>query len=77
MVFYVSGEVNKPDAYKLEENLTVRKTTTKAGGFSGHASKNIARIIRKSNGREQFFDKIEMNAPILQEDVILVPESIF
>jgi polysaccharide biosynthesis/export protein len=76
-VFYVSGEVNKPNAYKFEENTTVIKAITKAGGFSSYASKQSVRIIRKLNGNEQVLENIKMNEPILPEDVILVPESIF
>lgn len=76
-MFYVSGEVNKPDAYKLEEEMTLIKAITKAGGFSVNASKSSVRIIRKLNGSEQILEKTSMNERILPEDVILVPESIF
>lgn len=76
-VFYVSGEVNKPNEYKFEEKMTVIKAITKAGGFSANASKNSVSIIRKLNGSEQVLENIKMNQPILPEDVILVPESIF
>ncbi|WP_232371228.1 polysaccharide biosynthesis/export family protein [Desulfogranum marinum] len=76
-VVYVSGEVNKPDAYKYEKNMTVIKAITKAGGFSNKASKQSVTIIRKSNGREQVVDKVKMDEPILPEDLILVPESLF
>jgi len=76
-VFYVSGEVKKPDAYKFEENMTVIKAITKAGGFSSKASKHSVTIIRNLDGREQVVEKVKMDEPILSEDVILVPESLF
>ncbi|WP_228723304.1 SLBB domain-containing protein [Desulfosediminicola flagellatus] len=72
-VFYVSGEVKKPNAYKFEENLTVIKAITRAGGFSDDAKEGSVSIIRQSNGRELVLEKIEMNEPVLQEDIILVP----
>lgn len=76
-VFYVSGEVNKPDAYKLEENMTVIKAITMAGGFSDKASKSGVKIIRKIDDQEQVIEKVKMDEPILPEDVIVIPESFF
>ena len=76
-VFYVSGEVNKPDAYKFEENMTVIKAITKAGGFSDKASKRHVSIIRKIHDRKQVIEDVKMDEPILPEDVIVVPESFF
>lgn len=76
-VFYVSGEVNKPDVYKFEENMTVIKAITMAGGFSDKAAKGGVKIIRKIQEREQVIEKVKMDEPIMQEDVIVVPESFF
>ena len=33
-MFYVTGEVTKPDAYKYEEGATVLKAISMAGGFT-------------------------------------------
>lgn len=76
-VFYVSGEVDKPNSYKFEENITVIKAITKAGGFSDTASKRGISIIRKTDGREQVIEDVKMDEPILPEDVIVVKESFF
>lgn len=76
-VFYVSGEVKKPDAYQFEENMTVIKAITRAGGFTDSASKNSVTIVRKINDREQVVEKVEMHKSIQPEDLIIVPESIF
>jgi polysaccharide export outer membrane protein len=76
-VFYITGEVRKPDAYKYEEGTTVIKAVTMAGGFTDKASTSRARIIRKVEGKEQIIEKVEMDEPILQDDIIVVPESFF
>ena len=73
----MSGEVNKPDVYKFEENMTVIKAITMAGGFSDKAAKGGVKIIRKIQEREQVIEKVKMDEPIMQEDVIVVPESFF
>lgn len=76
-VFYVTGEVKTPAAYKREEGTTVIKAITMAGGFSDKASKSRVRIVRKINGKEEVLEKVKMDEPVLPDDVIIVPESFF
>ncbi|MEE4364570.1 MAG: polysaccharide biosynthesis/export family protein [Desulfotignum sp.] len=76
-IYYVSGEVKKPDAYKFEPNLSVIKAITKAGGFTNIASKGKVRIIRKVNGEKTVYENVNMDEPVLADDVIVVPESFF
>ncbi|MCA1793298.1 MAG: SLBB domain-containing protein [Desulfobacteraceae bacterium] len=75
--YYVSGEVEKPDSYKFESNLSVIKAITKAGGFTNIASKNKVRIIRVVSGEKKIFQNVNMDEPVLPDDVIVVPESFF
>lgn len=75
-VFYVTGEVKKPDAYKYEET-TVIKAITMAGGLTDKASARSIRIIRKVNGEERIIENVKMDEPVLPDDVIVVPESFF
>jgi polysaccharide export outer membrane protein len=65
-VFYATGEVKRPDAYKHEEGLTVVKALTMAGGFTEKAAPGRVKIMRK-----------RMDEPVLPDDVIIVPESFF
>lgn len=76
-VFYVTGEVQKPAAYRHEENLTVVKAITMAGGFTEKASAGRIKIIRKVDGNEKVLKGVEVNDPVLPDDVIVVPESFF
>lgn len=76
-VFYVTGEVKKPDSYKYEDGTTVIKAVTIAGGFTEKASKGRVKIIRKVKGEEEIINSVDMDEPILQDDVIVVPESFF
>jgi len=76
-VYYVSGEVESPDSYKFESNLTVIKAITKAGGFTGIAAKGDVRIIREINGEKKVLKDVDMDEKILANDVIIVPESFF
>jgi polysaccharide export outer membrane protein len=76
-VFFVTGEVQKPSAYKYEDGTTVVKAITMAGGFSDKAATGRVKIIRKANDKEKIIKKVNMDEPVLPDDVIVVPESFF
>jgi polysaccharide export outer membrane protein len=76
-VFYITGEVKKPDAYKCEEGTTVIKAATMAGGFTDKASHGRIKIIRKVEGKEKIIERAEMDEPVMPDDIIVVPESFF
>jgi polysaccharide export outer membrane protein len=76
-VFYITGEVSRPASYKHEEGTTVIKAVTIAGGFTDKASTGRVKIIRKINGEEKIIGSVDMDEPILPDDVIVVPESFF
>ncbi len=76
-LFYVTGEVKKPDAYRYEAGSTVIKSITKAGGFTDTASRGRVKILRKTEGKEEIIKRAKMDEPVLPEDIIIVPESFF
>lgn len=76
-LFYITGEVKKPDAYKHEEGITVIKAATMAGGFTDKAAPGRTRIIRKIEKKERVIERAGMDEPVLPDDIIIVPESFF
>lgn len=76
-VFYLTGEIKNPAAYKYEEGLTLIKAVTMAGGFTDKASAGRIRIIRKVDKKEKVIQKAEMDEPVFPDDIIIVPESFF
>jgi polysaccharide export outer membrane protein len=76
-VYYVSGEVQKPGYYKLEDDVTVIKAITTAGGFSKIASKGKVKVNRVIDGQQRVLENVSMDMPVLPDDVIIVPESFF
>jgi len=76
-VFYVSGQVKKPDVYNYEQGLTVIKALTMAGGPTDKASPDRTRIIRTKDGKEHLIKGVRMDMRVLPDDVIMVPESYF
>lgn len=74
---YITGEIKKPGVYKYEDNITVIKVVTLAGGFSEKAATSRVKIIRKLGGEEKIFDSVKMDFIVRQDDLIFVPESFF
>ncbi len=76
-VFFITGEVKKPDAYKFAEGTTVIKAITTAGGLTDKAAAGRIRIIRKIGGKEEVIENAGMDTPVIINDIIVVPESYF
>src|SRR5712691_845429 len=85
--FFVFGEVKKPGAYQLEKETNVLEGITLAGGFTDKASPGRVRVIRSMGGGQQTIS-VDMNdvikrgqrekaIPLLENDVVVVPESFF
>ena len=76
LIYYVTGEVKKPDRYPYEENMTVLMAVTTAGGFTDKAAPRRTYIIREQSGVKEKV-KTGMDDPIRPADTIVVPESWF
>ena len=76
-VFFVTGEVESPGSYKYEVGSTVLKAITLAGGLTNHGAAGRIRIIRIVAGKEVVLKNVAMDETVLQEDVVIVPETYF
>jgi polysaccharide export outer membrane protein len=85
--FFVFGEVKKPGAYQLDKETNVLEGITIAGGFTDKAAPGRTRVIRTTDKGQQTIG-VNMNDIIhrgqrdkairlLENDVIVVPESFF
>ncbi len=45
--FFISGQVNRPGAYPVEENMTLSRAITVAGGFAESSSTGKVKLLRK------------------------------
>jgi polysaccharide export outer membrane protein len=85
MLFYVSGEVNKPGPYRLESGMTLLKAISAAGGLGKFATKRNVEIHRKVAGEEQVLrfnvggieSQDEPDPPVLADDMIIVARRFF
>lgn len=73
---FVDGEVRKPGDYEFEKNLTVHKAIAMAGGFTDKAAESRVKILRQLHGK-QYAIKAPLDEPLLPDDIIMVPQSLF
>lgn len=75
---FVSGEVRSPGGYPYEDGLTVLKAITLAGGFTDKASQGRTKIKRKrTKADEEETLSVNLDDPVLPDDIIVVPQSFF
>jgi len=83
----VIGEAAQPQALAYRENMSLMDVMIAVGGMTEFAAGNRSRIIRKVDGKQLQFNvrlddlirdgDISANAPILQGDILVIPESFF
>ncbi len=85
---FVYGEVAKPGVYSMEDDMTVLKAISLAGGFSKNASSSRVKVMRQKNDGEKQ-ETIEVNIkaimqnspekdlPLQPGDTVLVSEGKF
>jgi polysaccharide export outer membrane protein len=85
--FFVFGEVKKPGDYQLEKDTTILEAISVAGGFTDKAAPGRTKVIRTTPKGQQMIE-VDMNEiikrgrrdksiPLVENDVIVVPESFF
>jgi polysaccharide export outer membrane protein len=51
--FFISGQVNRPGAYSVEDNMTLLSAVTQAGGFAEASSTGKVKLIRPKIGSKE------------------------
>lgn len=75
--FYIHGEVQAPNMYRLEPGMTVVQALSRGGGVTQRGSSNRVEI-RRRNGEGEFVTfRPELTDLVQADDVILIKERIF
>ena len=75
--FYVYGEVQQPNMYRLEPEMTVLQAISRSGGFTRAANRNRVEIKRRDTGGATHVIKATLADRVEPDDVIYVKESLF
>lgn len=76
-VFYIYGEVQRPGAFRLEQNMSVVQALSMGGGVTPRGTQRGIKILRRdANGVMQQLDT-KLADLVQKDDVIYVKESLF
>jgi polysaccharide export outer membrane protein len=86
--YLVSGEVQKPGSYPLEDDTTVLKAISIAGGFSKYGNASRVKVLRRDpNGKGYQAIKVNVERAengdssedplLMQGDMVVVSEGLF
>jgi polysaccharide export outer membrane protein len=86
--FFIYGEVNRPGTYMIDENATVLKAISTAGGFTKYGSSSRVKVLRPKAG-DTGYDTIKVNLGSAMDgnpkadvvlhsgDIVVVSEGVF
>lgn len=76
-LFYIHGEVNRPGAYPMEQDMNVMRAISLGSGMTQRASQRRIYINRETPDKGVQEMKAKLTDPVLPGDVIYVNESLF
>lgn len=74
---YVTGEVQRPGAFRIERGMTVQQAISAGGGLTPRGSDTRLRITRRDPSGNPVTIEARANDPVQVDDVITVRESWF
>ncbi len=75
--FYIYGEVQQPNMYKLEPGMTIVQAIARAGGVTARGSEKRIEVRRRSESGATVVRRANTTDAVRADDVIRVKESIF
>jgi polysaccharide biosynthesis/export protein len=76
-LFYIYGQVQKPDQYPLQSGMTVMQALATGGGVTGKGTqRGIVRHRRDASGKVKE-ESVSLDDDVQDKDVIYVKESLF
>ncbi len=75
--FYIYGQVQMPNMYRLEPEMTVLQAISRSGGLTKLASSNRIEIKRRDASGHLTARKADLSERVQPDDIIYVKESLF
>lgn len=76
-VAYIYGEVQRPGALRLERGMSLMQVLAQSGGLTPRGTVRGIKVHRRdANGAVTILD-MQMNDPVVRDDVIYIKESLF
>jgi polysaccharide biosynthesis/export protein len=74
---YIYGEIQRPGIFRLERGMTLMQALAQSGGLTARGTQRGIKVHRRDAKGTVNIIEINMNDPVLRDDVIYVKESLF
>lgn len=74
---YIYGEVQRPGQFRLERGMTLMQALAQSGGLTARGTQRGIKVHRRDATGVVTIGDLDMNDPVLRDDVIYVKESLF
>lgn len=74
---YIYGEVARPGVFRIERGMTLMQALALQGGLSARGTQRGMKVHRRDANGVMTISDIDLNDPVLRDDVIYIKESIF
>lgn len=76
-MFYIYGEVQRPGAFRMEQNMSVVQALSMGGGVTARGTQKGIRILRRDAGSGMQELDTQLADLLKKDDVVYVKESLF
>lgn len=76
-MYYIYGEVQRPGSYRVERNMTLMQALAQGGGPTLRGTQKNIKIFRRGESGKLDEISLDLTAPVNNEDVLYVRESLF
>ena len=76
-MFYIYGEVQRPGAFRLDQDMRVVQALSMGGGVTQRGTQRGIRILRRDGSGAMQEHEVRLADPVKKDDVIYVQESLF
>lgn len=74
---YIYGEVQRPGQFRLERGMTLLQVLAQSGGLTARGTERGIKVHRRDAAGTVSVIELQMNEPVVRDDVIYVKESLF
>jgi len=76
-IAYIYGEVQRPGVFRLERGMSLMQVLAQSGGLTARGTERGIKVHRRDANGAVSVIELQMNDPVVRDDVIYVKESLF
>ena len=74
---YIYGEIQRPGMFRLERGMTLMQALAQSGGLTARGTQRGIKVHRRDANGVLSVTDLDLNDPVVRDDVIYVKESLF